>query len=359
MGAYYSSEELITLRNSFNESLYFNAVTVTPALDRAVNQTIPIQVALQVRPRRAYSAGGGITTDIGPRIRLDYDDRYLNPMGHKLEIDSGFSPIQRMIELNYRIPMTKPSTESLSFSGGILNEDNDTFASESFKLGSTYSLINRNDWRQNYFVNFQHDDYQINEENEIADTLITGINLARTRADDALYPRRGWRLFAQLSGASEDVLSTESFLQFNVNGKLIRSFGPGRFLMNFQAGTTLVDDIGQLPVSVQYFTGGDQSVRGYKYQSLGPTNAAGEVVGGKHFLTGSIEYDFNIRPAWKLAVFADAGNAFNEFNNFEVKKSVGLGLRWMSPIGPIRVDLASALDDDNKFRLHISMGPDL
>jgi translocation and assembly module TamA len=135
--------------------------------------------------------------------------------------------------------------------------------------------------------------------------------------------------------------------------------GTGRLLSRFEIGTTLADEASNLPPTILYFTGGDQSVRGYKYQSLGPESEQGEVLGGKHQLVVGVEYDFNVLPNWKLAVFADAGNAFSSFDDFEFKTSVGLGIRWLSPIGPIRVDLASALDNDNKLRLHIAMGPDL
>jgi len=119
-----------------------------------------------------------------------------------------------------------------------------------------------------------------------------------------------------------------------------------------------VEQSQDLPVSVRFFTGGDQTIRGYRYQSLGPLNSNGEVVGGKHLVAGAIEYDYPVANNWRAAVFYDAGNAFSS-DSIEWKQSVGMGLRWMSPIGPIRVDLAHALDDEGGFRLHITMGPDL
>ena len=189
--------------------------------------------------------------------------------------------------------------------------------------------------------------------------LIPGISFTRTQADDTLYPTRGWKLFAEISGAHTALVSTETFLQLNVVGKIIQPLGPGRVLVKMEAGSTLVDNVLDLPVSLQFFTGGDQSVRGYKYQSLGPINSDGELTGGKHLLTAGVEYDFNILPNWKLAVFADAGNSFNNTAEADFKKSAGLGVRWMSPIGPIRLDLARALDDEGSFRIHITMGPDL
>lgn len=357
--SYYSAQSLIELRNSLNNSLYFSEVSVTPALNEAINNRVPVQVALRTRARRVYSVGAGATTDIGPRIRLDYEDRYLNQSGHKIDGHLGASPIQQDLDLSYLIPLADPATESLQISSGLLREDNDTYENLTTKLGVTYSFVNRFEWQQNYFTNYQHDEYTINDESEIADLLIGGVSVTRTRADDALYPTRGWRLFGQLSGASSSILSTTSFLQLNVSGKLIHSLGPGRVLLKFEAGTSIVNDLEELPVSLKYFSGGDQSVRGYRYQSLGPTNDDGEIEGGKHVLSAGLEYDFSVANNWKLAIFSDVGNAFNDWKDYKLNQSVGVGVRWLSPIGPIRFDLASALDNDNKLRLHITMGPDL
>lgn len=357
--AFYSSSALIGLRNSLNDSQYFSNVTVTPELDASQGTLVPINIALEPRPRRVYSVGTGITTDIGPRVSANYEDRYLNREGHRFDIGTSLSPIEKSLDLNYTIPMENPATESLRFSGGFLREDNDTFENETLKLGAIYSFINRSSWRQSHFINFQHEEFQIVDQDEVADLLIPGMSLTKTQADDALYPSRGWRLFGRIRGASNAVLSTESFLQLDLQGKWITTLGPGRLLTRFDLGTTLVEESVDLPVSIKYFAGGDQSVRGYQYQSLGPEDELGEVIGGKHMIVAAVEYDFRIRENWKLAVFYDMGNAFNALDDLELKESVGVGLRWLSPIGPIRVDLASALDEDNKLRFHITMGPDL
>ncbi len=358
-GDYYSSESLLAMRNSLNSSHYFSSVSVSPLVNQASNNEVPVNVSLAMRPQRVYATGLGMTTDIGPRVRFDYENRYRNRSGHNVIGNAGLSPVQQNLDLSYGIPMSDPATESLNFSVGFLAEDTDTFRNESTKLGMTYSFINGWNWRQHYFLNLQHDESDISGEKLTADFIIPGISMDRTSANDALYPTRGWRLFGEFKGASDTLLSSESFLQLNFAGKLIHSIGSGRVLLRFDAGTTLANDLDRLPTSIRYFSGGDQTVRGYKYESLGPVNDAGEVVGGKHKLAMSVEYDFPVNQSWKLAVFADAGNAFNAFDDYELKTGAGLGVRWLSPIGPIRVDLASALDNDNKIRLHITMGPDL
>ncbi|MEX2130793.1 MAG: autotransporter assembly complex family protein, partial [Pseudohongiellaceae bacterium] len=358
-GSPYSANALIELRNTLNESLYFSDVSVSPALDRTVDTLVPVDVSLQARPRHVYGIGAGVTTDIGPRLRLDYQDRYLNRRGHNINARVATSPIQQEVDLNYIIPMTRPAFESLRLSTGVLNQNNDSYENRTLKIGAAYSRLNRFDFRQNYFINYQHDEFRINEQDEVADLFILGSNVTRTRADDAIYPTAGWRAFAELRGASRSLLSTTSFTQLYGSGKFVQQLGVGRLLAKVDAGVSWVEDLNELPVSVQFFAGGDQSVRGYKYQSLGPLNDAGELIGGRHLLVFGLEYDFSVLPTWKLAVFADAGNAFNTLNDFELKTGAGIGLRWLSPIGPVRLDLASALDDDNSLRVHITMGPDL
>jgi translocation and assembly module TamA len=99
-------------------------------------------------------------------------------------------------------------------------------------------------------------------------------------------------------------------------------------------------------------------VRGFDYQELGPRDASGEVVGGRHLLFGSMEYEHRIRGNWGVAAFVDTGNAFNSFND-GLETGAGIGLRWKSPIGMVRVDVAAAVSQDNGLRLHFTLGPDL
>ena len=359
-GDYYSAEAILSVRNSLNESLYFNRVSVSPLHEELSTDEIPLAIDLQMRPRRAFSIGGGVTTDIGPRVRSNYDNRYLNAMGHQFAANASVSLIQQKIDLGYEIPLANPRTQRLAFSLGHLREDVDVYESQTDKFGIDYSFVDRSGWRRNYFVNYQQDRYQLNEQpRESTNLLVPGFRLSRTEANDTLYPTRGWRLYSEISAANDSLLSSTSFLQLNATAKTLFELGPGRLILRAELGSTLVDNVLELPVTLQYFAGGDQSIRGYEYQSLGPVNAAGEIEGGKHQLVGSIEYDFGIRPDWKLAVFTDFGNAFNEFSDIEIKQSLGIGIRWLSPVGPIRLDLASPLDDDNNIRLHLSMGPDL
>jgi translocation and assembly module TamA len=357
-GTPYSTAELVTLRESFNESQYFNQVSVTPQLSGAQDEQIPVAIELEMRPRRAYMSGIGVSTDTGPRVRFSYEDRYINRRGHRLDANLGLSAIRQEPDISYVIPLRNPVYESLRFSAGYLGEETDAFSSDVLRLGATYRSRVWGEWMQNIFVNFQSEQFEVADVSERTNSTVPGINWTRTKSDDPVFPTRGWRLFAQVSGASENLFSSISFTQFTANAKIIRSLGPVRLLLRAEAATTLVNELEELPASLRFFTGGDTSVRGYQYNALGALNELGEIIGGKNLLAASAEIDFSVRPGWLGAVFYDTGNSFADFGDMNLKHSVGIGARWLSPIGPIRIDIARSISD-SAFRLHITMGPDL
>ena len=133
-----------------------------------------------------------------------------------------------------------------------------------------------------------------------------------------------------------------------------------RLILRGSAGATWTNDFSELPPQLRFFAGGDRSVRGYGYQSIGPKNAYGRVIGGKNLLVGSTEVEHYFTKKWGMAAFVDAGNAFDG-TDYRPKIGAGLGVRWLSPVGMIRVDLGVPVHnpDDHGVELHVVIGPDL
>ena len=131
--------------------------------------------------------------------------------------------------------------------------------------------------------------------------------------------------------------------------------------MRGRLGALWAGEFDQLPPSERFFAGGDSSIRGYDIDSLGPVDASGQVIGGNKLGVISAEVDYYFTERWGFAVFVDSGNAFGgDGSSTGLQTGVGAGVRWRSPIGPIRVDIAHPLDDpSNNFRLHLRIGPDL
>jgi translocation and assembly module TamA len=111
---------------------------------------------------------------------------------------------------------------------------------------------------------------------------------------------------------------------------------------------------------LRFFTGGDRSVRGFRYEGIGARDSLGTIIGGQALVVGSIEADYQVLPSWALAVFTDAGHAENTLTLRNLERSVGTGVRYLSPIGPIRFDVAFAVSrPGSPMRLHVSLGPDI
>lgn len=354
----YSTTALAAVQRRLEGSQYFDSVRMTPRFDTSA-QRVPVQVDLNLRPRHAWSGGLGFATDTGPRARVQYENRYVNPRGHRAQASTVVSTVQTQVDGGYTIPLRDPSRQSLNFAAGYNLEDNDSFESQRLKFETSVRNETSSGLLQTAFLNLQRDDYVVDLQEDVSVLLIPGVSLSKTRADNPIDPQRGWKMFVQLQGASNALLSDTSFMQLYGSAKYILGLGKLRMLTRLEMGATWVNETVQLPASLRYFAGGDQSLRGYDYRALGPLNDRGEVEGGKQITVGSVEFDYRVRDSWRVAVFADSGNAFNDRNDFEFRHSVGFGVRWISPIGPIRVDLAHPIDYEESFRLHVTMGPDL
>lgn len=358
VGDPYDATAIAALHRALADSGYFELVSVKPDYEGAVDGKIDVRVALEPIKRTAYRAGIGAATDTGPRLSLAWDRRRVNRLGHRLQSKLTLSSVDSSLGIEYLIPMQEPHIDQLSIRAGYRELDTDTTVSNTTTIGLR-TLGMRGDWNETRYIDWVSEDSLIGDEDTSATLLVPGISWSRTQADQRMRPRKGSRLNLELRGSYASALSDVSFAQLLASGKWIRPLGKGRLLLRGDTGISLTADFTDLPASYRFFAGGDQSVRGYEYQALGPEDSDGDVVGGRYMLSTSIEYEYPIQGAWSAALFVDAGNAFDGWSD-GLKQSAGIGLRWRSPVGPIRLDLAIPNDQSrDSFRIHFSMGPDL
>jgi translocation and assembly module TamA len=168
------------------------------------------------------------------------------------------------------------------------------------------------------------------------------------------------------------LLSDTSFTQVTADGKYIFPAGRRqRVLMRLSLGTIVVDDFNQLPPELRFFAGGDRSIRGFGYQELGAvrgllpgeteedTPRRDRVIGGTKLAVASIEYERYFLRDWGAAVFVDGGDAWRA--GFNLNIGAGVGVRWRSPVGVVRLDVGKPVKSDlaDAIQFHISIGPDL
>lgn len=359
-GDFYSSDAIIGQQNILAASDYYSEVYVRPHKDQAVDYKVPVDIDLVFRKKNKYSIGLGYSTDTGVRGSLGWERRLVNPEGHRVNTELFGSKIGTALSLRYRIPIANPREDEVVITSSYSFYEPTTSQSAIARLGLA-RLVMRNRWRETLALDYEGEDYIVGEQEEQSRLLLPSANWSLVTPRHQVYVSRGYRVSLGLRGASDVLMSDSSFVQGDVDAKWIVPVGKtDRLITRGMLGATAVSSIYDLPASHRYFTGGDQTVRGYAFESLGPVNDNGEVIGGRNLVVGSAEYVHRIADRWDVAAFYDFGNAFNSLDTLEIARGAGIGLRWQTPIGAVRFDVASALSEpDRPWRIHLWIGPDL
>lgn len=353
-GDLYSTSRLFNLQNILSDSDYFDTVEMKPRRDQIEHLEIPIDVELEPRSKHRYTAGLGYGTDTGARGSLGWENRRVNRFGHRFKAETRLSEIKKNVTAKYRIPIRDPRTDRIELTSAWLYNNLATSESETFLLGASHTMSRGSGWLETVYINYQAELFTVANERGESSLLIPGISWSRIDADSRIYTRSGTRLLLDIKGTHPSLGSQTQFLQLRLQGKLIRPlWDNGRITLRGDAGVSRINQFAKLPASLRFFTGGDQSVRGYAYNSLGPA------AGGEQLLVGSTEYEYSWSDKWSSGIFFDIGNAVNDWAQ-KLKRGTGVGMRWKSPVGLIRLDLAWAVSEPaNPWRFHLVIGPDL
>ncbi|MDA0820977.1 MAG: autotransporter assembly complex protein TamA [Proteobacteria bacterium] len=346
---------------ALSKSSYFERVDVRPRLSSPENDTIPIDISLTPRDRHALDTGIGASTDEGIRGRFGYQNRRLNRFGHQFETMINGSFIEQKLSAAYRFPRAHPIDEWLSVHAGVRRREVDTFTTIETQISVTETKRRAGGWKETRFIELNRQDYAVSATEDTSNFLSPGINWRRTVTDNDLFPTRGYDINVELKAASEAIIADTSFLSSLISLAWIRGLPwNSRVLLRGHFGAIWVDEFRELPPSERFFAGGDNSIRGFDIDTVGPVDAANKVVGGTELGVVSVELEHYFTDTWGVAMFADTGNAFGgDGGATGLQTGIGLGVRWRSPVGPVRLDIAHPLDDpDNSFRIHMRIGPD-
>ena len=358
----YEAADLQQLQGDLSNSDYYKQVEINADPKAARDRVIPVEVKLSPRNPRKYIIGVGYGTDTGARVKAGISGRRINNRGHHYTTELLVSQIKYGIAGEYIIPAGDPRTDAYGLRASYEDEHSDSRNYQAYNIGGYFKY--RDDlWIKTYALDYRVERFELTDESPTSTLLIPSVDWTRTfpaELEKRVHPKKGAWLQLRLRGGHDAFLSDTTFLQPLASAKWIRGFdNHSRIIGRLAIGTTYVDDFSQLPTSLRYFTGGDRTVRGYEYAVVAPRDNQNEVVGGKNLNEASVEYEYPIKEKWSLAAFVDWGDAFNDKPDY--KTGVGLGLRWISPIGPVRIDLGHGLNQPpgNTLRLHLTIGPDL
>lgn len=360
-GEPYRDKELIELQRNLARVEYFREAHVQPLVAEAGEEhAVPVLVTVLPNLRQRYTAGVNFGTDSGVGVQGTARWRWINRHAHAVNAELEYGTRNRRLIGGYRLPGRALAT-SYGLSGGYGFLDTDAYVYELLFLSGERTHRWR-EWDLAESISINDEQFEVGGVDDERFYLLGELTAERSVYDDRMFTRRGWQLRGALRGTQEAALSDFNLLQFEARGAWIRSFGErNRLLLRGRFGVTQTDDVADIPASLRFFAGGDRSVRGFDFESLGPRNEDGEVIGGAHVIVGSATFEHYFREQWGIAGFVDAGNAFDG-DVFTPVYGVGLGLRWVSPIGLVRVDVAVGQEedqDDQEFRIHLNIGPDL
>ncbi|MDA3902476.1 MAG: autotransporter assembly complex protein TamA [Desulfuromusa sp.] len=358
-GEYFSHNQLgQTQLNLLNADL-FRSISIHPLTDQKEADLMPVQIDLQPAPRHRLRPGIGYGTDTGVRGSLRYRNLNLLHRGHELQGELVLAEKKQSILSTYIIPDLDRLDSQTLLRVGVDREETDSYLSRELFSEGEYQRSFRKSLTGSLFVRLSQEHSRIGDETNRSQMLLPGVRLSWRQVDDPLTPRRGIQASLKLQGSHNALLSDTSLLQLSGQITALRPL-PRQYslLLRLRGGTTWHNDpFNGLPASLRFFAGGDRSVRGYSYQSLGPTDDQGQVIGGKHLLVANLELEKRLNPNWGIAVFYDIGNAFDSLSDYELEQGAGIGVSRYTRIGPLRLDLARQIGKaKNKYRLHVSVG---
>ena len=360
-GEPYSPAKLFELQAILYRTDYFSKVAVRGQPERAEDHTIPVALDLTApEHRNKYGFGLGYATDTGVRGKIDWANRLFNSHGHKASATLQLAERENILSFLYQMPVLKDPRYYKAV-GAVSYQDKNWEDTTTQLFTSAVSLEYAAPvYKFSTGLELRDEIYDVGDTSGDSTLLVPSLNIGFIAADDLLETKNGLQASLGFLGGVDGLVSDVNFLQATLNGKgVITPLDNWRLIGRGSLGATLVDSIDSLPPSLRFYTGGDTSIRGYRYKSIGTKDSSGAVIGGRYLVAGSIELERHVYKEWSVATFWDGGTATDDLSlNFF--QGVGAGIRFRLPFGQIRFDVASAItEDDTPFRVHFTVGADL
>lgn len=359
----YLISKLSSLTQNYNSSNWFSSVLLQPQIDNETKR-VNVDVFLQPRKKNILDLGGGWASDVGPRLKLNWQKPWINSRGHSLNTSLYVSQPKQTLATTYKLPLLKnPLNYYYEMSLGLENETlNDTKV-----FSSTFSSLrywnHPTGWQYSLGLQARYDSFEQGSFRNKTLLIYPTTSIHRTRLKGGLFPTWGDSQRLSFDIGRRFFISDVDFLRLHLSSAWIRTFADNhRFITRFEFGWLKTSNLDKIPPNLRFFAGGDRGIRGYGYKTIAPKNKKGQLIGGARLLTGSLEYQYQVYPNWWAAGFADAGLSANSFNPKKLHYGAGMGIRWASPVGAVKFDIATPIRDkkaNKNIQFYIGLGAEL
>ncbi|WP_153301477.1 autotransporter assembly complex protein TamA [Endozoicomonas arenosclerae] len=360
-GSKYRSVRLGNLNKDLASTGYFQQIDIRPMRNRTENYHVPIFINVSPNKNYEIETGAGYSTDEGPRLSLTWDIPLINDRGHSLTNEALISAPRTELTSSYKIPYGNPLTEFYDLQAGYQYKKQEDTKSNLASTAIHKWNKNPQGWDRDLFFRIQYESYEQGLQDGESFLMIPGISMTQRRAKGGkLDPRSGYLIMSKAEFSEKLWGSDQNFVKLWGRTKGLTTLAEKhRFIGRVEQGAIWINDVNKIPPSIRFFTGGDQTVRGYNYESIAPKDANGKLIGAQYMTALSVEYNYQFLEHWRAAVFVDSGTATNDYKD-DWKTGAGFGIRWVTPLGALRVDLAFAVSEPGTpYKLHFSMGPEI
>ncbi|GAF54524.1 outer membrane protein [Psychrobacter sp. JCM 18901] len=350
--------------------------------DVAESKKVPLYVFVYADKPRDAQVGLGYGTDTGVRATAKIDYNLLNRQGYQAGAETEVSRISKNVAVYASRPWNHPLNDKLdarlTYEEEVIDQGEGNFDLSTTTLKAALARNIRSDtgWNRSYSVRYRLDELETGVDGAALDdlpirftssspkqrALLFGYGMNKTDTDNATNPTQGMRQYYSIEAGTDSAFSDTDMAIIRAGVSGIYSFGEDKkhqVLGSANAGYIWADDFYDVPYKLRFFAGGDQSIRGYDYESLSPLDK-GYLTGGQVLAVGSAEYNYEFKPGFRGAFFTDVGNAYDKDFDTETKVGVGVGIRWASPVGMVRVDVAAGVTEESiPVRLHFFIGSPL
>ncbi|MEJ8833856.1 autotransporter assembly complex protein TamA [Enterobacter cloacae] len=363
-GDYYHSRDLAELNRRLSATGWFNSVVVAPEFEKArKTKVLPLHGVVSPRTENTIETGAGYSTDVGPRVRATWKKPWMNSYGHSLTTSASISAPEQQLDFSYKIPLLKnPLEQYYLVQGGFKRTDLNDTESDSTTLAVSRFWDLSSGWQRAINLRWSLDHFTQANVTNTTMLLYPGVMISRTRSRGGLMPTWGDSQRYSIDYSNTMWGSDVDFSVIQAQNVWIRTlYDKHRFVMRGNLGWIETGDFDKVPPDLRFFAGGDRSIRGYKYKSIAPKDDDGKLIGASKLATGSLEYQYNVSGKWWGAMFVDGGEAVSDIRRSDFKTGAGVGVRWQSPVGPIKLDFAVPVGDkeEHGLQFYIGLGPEL
>jgi translocation and assembly module TamA len=364
-GRVYREEDLLDAQQRLVTSGYFDSAFLL--LDSSERNPDEATVIAQLREARMQKIvfGLGFSTDTGPRVSVDHTHNKMWPLGWRAQNQAEVGTNTQSLSTNWT---DMPKASGWAWDTGLKLERSDYGDIKANSLSLTGGRSRTADkTERRYYLQYDASNAEGNDTPSASSSLMGNYAWTGRYFNDRVNPTQGFGIAAGGGVGLTITPEREPFLRLDVRALELWPFGGrntagkrSRIALRAEVGAVLADDNTDIPVNLLFLTGGDTTVRGYSYQSIGTRLDDGSIYGARYMAMGSVEWQhpitvFGDARSFEHTLFVDAGAAADKVGDAVLFPGVGTGVRWGSPVGPLQIDVGYGTKTQ-KWRIHLRVG---